>query len=74
MRNYYRFAYGNNLNKRLACKLITKLVKSVDKYLNGKSTVKADLMFTHSETIMFLYTMLVSYLRKKLFIHLLISF
>ncbi|CAI2188773.1 2304_t:CDS:2 [Funneliformis geosporum] len=58
MKYYYEFAYGNDLNKRLACKLVSEIVKSVDDYLNGDSIVKADLKFTHSETIMFLYTFL----------------
>ncbi|RIA83417.1 histidine phosphatase superfamily [Glomus cerebriforme] len=65
MKHYYRFGYGTDLNKRLACKLISKLVKSVDKYLNGKSIVKADLFFTHSETISFLYTTLGLYKDSK---------
>lgn len=65
MKNYYRFSYGNDLNKRLACKLITKLVNSVEKYMNGTSPVKAELFFTHSETLSFLYTILVSYKKKK---------
>ncbi|GES91251.1 histidine phosphatase superfamily [Rhizophagus clarus] len=65
MRNYYRFAYGNDLNKRLACRLVTKFVNDVDKYLNGTSTLKADLFFAHSETISFLYTFLGLYKDSK---------
>ncbi|CAG8615711.1 3791_t:CDS:2 [Funneliformis mosseae] len=58
MRYYYEFSYGSDLNKQLACKLVGEIVKGVDDYLNGDSTVKADLKFTHSETMMFLYTFL----------------
>ncbi|CAB4374723.1 phosphoglycerate mutase-like protein [Rhizophagus irregularis] len=65
MKNYYRFSYGNDLNKRLACKLITKLVNSVEKYMNGTSPVKAELFFTHSETLSFLYTILGLYKDSK---------
>lgn len=74
MKNYYRFAYGNDLNKRLACKLVTKLVNSVEKYLNGTSPVKAELFFTHSETFLFLYTILVSYKKKWKFFLLILPF
>src|SRR5581483_9400248 len=30
LKNYYEFSYGNDLNKRIACKLVSELVKSVD--------------------------------------------
>ncbi|CAG8463121.1 18576_t:CDS:2 [Acaulospora morrowiae] len=58
MEKYYTFSYGSPLNTKLACKLYTSLVKSVDTFLEGKSSLKSVLKFAHAETIIFVTTML----------------
>ena len=58
--NYYTFSYGHELNEKLGCVLISNIVKSVENYLSGNSTFKADLKFAHGETLEFLITTLVS--------------
>jgi hypothetical protein len=60
MKNYYTISYGNDLNKRMACNFFSNFVKEVDDYLKGNSTIKANLMFAHRETVTFMYTALVS--------------
>jgi len=56
--DYYSYSYGNGLNEKLGCSLISNIIKSVEDYLNGNSILKADLKFAHSETLMFLATTL----------------
>ena len=55
--------YGIN-PLQLGCLLINNIIKSVEDYLNGNSTLKADLKFAHSQTLQFLATTLVSILKK----------
>ncbi|GBB85824.1 hypothetical protein RclHR1_12270004 [Rhizophagus clarus] len=56
--NYYSFSYGSELNKKLGCSLISNIIKNIEDYLNGNSTLKADLNFAHAETLRFLATTL----------------
>jgi multiple inositol-polyphosphate phosphatase/2,3-bisphosphoglycerate 3-phosphatase len=58
--DYYLFSYGSELNKKLGCSLISNIIKNIEDYLNGNSTLKADLKFAHAETLRFLSTTLVS--------------
>lgn len=59
LRNYYTYSYGSSLNSKLACQLVTSIVRSVDSFLKGISNVKATFKFGHAETIYFLITLLV---------------
>jgi multiple inositol-polyphosphate phosphatase/2,3-bisphosphoglycerate 3-phosphatase len=58
MRVYYILQYGHPFNKRVSCAYITRLVNGVDSYLNGTSPVIADLTFSHSYTMLFIFTSL----------------
>ncbi|CAG8439130.1 13290_t:CDS:2 [Acaulospora colombiana] len=58
MIKYYGFSYGSPLNARMACQFYTGLVKSVDDFLDGKSSIKSMMKFAHAETIIFLTTIL----------------
>ncbi|KAF0344406.1 phosphoglycerate mutase-like protein [Gigaspora margarita] len=58
MGDFYSYAYGYQLNTKLACQFFSSFVESVESYLNGQSQVKSTLKFAHAETIIFLTTML----------------
>ncbi|CAI2180334.1 8847_t:CDS:2, partial [Funneliformis geosporum] len=45
--DYHRLSYGHPLNTRLGCRYLTQLVNGVDDYLNGNSSVIADLKNAH---------------------------
>ncbi|CAI2188775.1 2305_t:CDS:2 [Funneliformis geosporum] len=56
--DYYLFSYGNELNEKLGCRLVSNIISNIDKYLVGNSTLKADLKFAHAESLQFLTTIL----------------
>ncbi|CAG8564246.1 15085_t:CDS:2 [Funneliformis caledonium] len=43
LRYYYQFLYGHPLNTRLGCRYLTQLVNEVEGYLNGNSSMIADI-------------------------------
>ncbi|CAI2182877.1 2444_t:CDS:2, partial [Funneliformis geosporum] len=47
--DYHRLSYGHPLNTRLGCRYLTQLVNGVDDYLNGNSSVIADLKNAHDK-------------------------
>ncbi|RHZ58299.1 hypothetical protein Glove_374g17 [Diversispora epigaea] len=49
---YYSLSYGHPFNKRMGCAYYTQLVNEVDSYLNGSSSVRADLKDSHGFTLM----------------------
>ncbi|CAH1756232.1 5956_t:CDS:2 [Entrophospora sp. SA101] len=49
---YYILQYGHPFAKNLACGYITQLVNGIDSYINGSSTVMADLKNSHGYTIL----------------------
>ncbi|KAF0373012.1 phosphoglycerate mutase-like protein [Gigaspora margarita] len=56
---YYKSLYGNPLNEQLGCVYYTRLVNSVDNYLNGSSIMVADLKNGHGHTMFLELTALV---------------
>ncbi|CAG8645825.1 16271_t:CDS:2 [Funneliformis caledonium] len=56
--DYHLYSYGNELNEKLGCRLISNIISNIDKYLIGNSTLKADLKFGHSESLQFLTTIM----------------
>ncbi|CAI2164933.1 14375_t:CDS:2 [Funneliformis geosporum] len=56
---YYRFSYGSPLNTRIGCRYVTQLVNGVEDYLNGNSTVIADIRNAHGLTIVMVFTTIV---------------
>ncbi|CAG8727585.1 4343_t:CDS:2, partial [Funneliformis mosseae] len=55
---YHRYSYGHPLNTRLGCRYLTQLVNGVENYLNGNSSMIADLKNAHSFTIFMILTTL----------------
>ncbi|CAI2180001.1 8794_t:CDS:2 [Funneliformis geosporum] len=49
--SYYQYSYGHPFNTRLACRYLTQLVDGVENYLNGNSSMIADLKNSHSFTL-----------------------
>ncbi len=66
IRDYYRFSYGHPLNTRLGCRYFTQLVDGVENYLNGNSSMIADLKNAYGWTMLLVLTTLVN--MKKVFI------
>ncbi|CAG8651549.1 1596_t:CDS:2 [Funneliformis mosseae] len=58
--SYHQFSYGHPLNERIACRYFTQLVKGVEDYLNGNSSMIADLKNTHGTSISMILTTLVA--------------
>ncbi|CAG8631439.1 2605_t:CDS:2 [Funneliformis caledonium] len=57
---YYQYSYGHPLNARLGCRYFTQLVNGVEDYLNGNSSMIADLKNAHSFTLYIILTTLCS--------------
>ncbi|CAI2200612.1 699_t:CDS:2, partial [Funneliformis geosporum] len=57
--DYHILSYGQPLNTRLGCRYLTQLVNGVDDYLNGNSSVIADLKDAHGRTIYIILTTLI---------------
>ncbi|CAI2198096.1 2120_t:CDS:2, partial [Funneliformis geosporum] len=55
LNNYYLYLYGHPLNTRLGCRYLTQLVNEVEGYLNGNSSMKADLRNAHGFTLSILF-------------------
>ncbi len=56
---YYKYSYGHPFNKQLSCSYYTQLVKSVEDYISGNTSMIADLKGVHGNNFLFMLTSLV---------------
>ncbi|KAJ9078413.1 hypothetical protein DSO57_1006826 [Entomophthora muscae] len=55
---YFTYAYGNSINAKMSCSLISDFINKIEDYSTNDSPLLGDFQFGHSQTIQFLITAL----------------